>query len=45
MKMTSYCKCTRCGYEWIPSNKKVLRCARCLSPYWDLPRTNKYEKN
>ena len=31
--------CFRCGYEWFPkSSQKPRKCARCNSPYWDMPR-------
>jgi predicted Zn-ribbon and HTH transcriptional regulator len=32
-------KCTRCGHEWPQRGaNKPTRCARCNSPYWDIPR-------
>jgi predicted Zn-ribbon and HTH transcriptional regulator len=32
-------KCLRCGYEWIPrQRKKPKYCARCNSPYWNKPK-------
>ena len=31
--------CLRCGYHWTPyADKRPRRCARCQSPYWDIPR-------
>jgi predicted Zn-ribbon and HTH transcriptional regulator len=31
--------CLRCGYRWTPYHgKRPRRCARCRSPYWDVPR-------
>ena len=31
--------CLRCDYHWTPyASKRPRRCARCQSPYWDLPR-------
>jgi hypothetical protein len=32
--------CLRCGYEWTPKNFGVhsVRCARCRSKYWNIPR-------
>jgi DNA-directed RNA polymerase subunit RPC12/RpoP len=38
-------RCERCGAVWIPkSSKKTslpVACAKCGSPYWNRPRTNK----
>jgi len=36
-KQVNVLKCERCGYEWIPNNKKELpvKCAKCNSPYWN----------
>ena len=33
-------KCERCGWEWVPRNKKdsPIVCPNCKSPYWDTPR-------
>ena len=35
-------ECKRCGYKWIPKNKKKIphNCANpdCNSPYWNVPR-------
>jgi predicted Zn-ribbon and HTH transcriptional regulator len=32
-------ECLRCGYRWTPYHgKRPRRCARCRSPYWDVPR-------
>ena len=35
-------KCCRCGYVW-PNlrEKKPLRCAKCGSVYWDIPKIEK----
>jgi uncharacterized protein len=30
--------CYRCGYSWFPRHAKVRICARCKSPYFDLPK-------
>lgn len=37
-----FAKCFRCGYEWIPKKQTIKTCAKCRSPYWDVPR-NKLE--
>lgn len=33
-------KCQRCGHEWVPRKKvsEVRLCAKCKSPYWDIPK-------
>jgi hypothetical protein len=32
-------ECERCHYRWTPYHgKRPLRCARCRSPYWDVPK-------
>jgi len=33
--------CERCGKEWESKSKKPLRCGKCKSPYWDIPRKDK----
>lgn len=31
--------CLRCGHEWTPRiETKPMTCAKCRSPYWDIPR-------
>lgn len=30
--------CLRCGHEWPSKLERVLTCAKCRSPYWDVPR-------
>jgi predicted nucleotidyltransferase len=30
--------CLRCGYTWTPVRSPVVRCSRCKSRYWDVPR-------
>jgi uncharacterized protein len=30
--------CYRCGYSWFPRKSAVRICARCKSPYYDLPK-------
>jgi predicted Zn-ribbon and HTH transcriptional regulator len=31
--------CLRCGHHWFPKKpEKPKRCAKCTSPYWDVPR-------
>lgn len=38
--------CLRCDFEWFPryQNKLPRTCANCGSPYWDVPRKVKKEK-
>jgi hypothetical protein len=32
-------ECLRCQYRWTPYHgKRPRRCARCRSPYWDVPK-------
>jgi DNA-directed RNA polymerase subunit RPC12/RpoP len=31
-------KCLRCGHEWQARVANPVRCPKCLSPYWNLPR-------
>ncbi len=34
--------CLRCDYQWHPrSEQKPVRCPRCGSPYWSIPRQDK----
>ena len=36
--MASY-RCERCGHEWPKrTSEKPRRCAKCGSPYWDVPK-------
>lgn len=36
------CTCLRCGNFWWPRGlNKPQRCAKCKSPYWSCPRTEK----
>lgn len=30
--------CYRCGYSWFPRRARVRICARCKSPYFDIPK-------
>jgi uncharacterized protein len=30
--------CLRCGYSWTPVRSPVVRCSRCKSKYWDVPK-------
>lgn len=30
--------CYRCGYYWFPRRARVRICARCKSPYFEIPR-------
>jgi len=37
--------CLRCCYIWSPRKpEKPRRCAKCKTPYWDLPRKKKKGK-
>jgi hypothetical protein len=41
VKIDAY-KCERCGHIWTPrGDKEPVVCARCKSPYWNIPRKNK----
>jgi len=31
-------RCYRCGYYWYPRRARVRICAKCKSPYFDLPK-------
>ncbi len=33
------CTCDRCSHTWS-TFKLPLTCAKCRSPYWDIPRTS-----
>jgi len=39
-------QCCRCTYKWIPKKKTQVPiiCPKCNSPYWDVPRKNKKNK-
>ncbi len=39
IKLGEKLKCLRCGYEWLPRTEEVFTCAKCRSPYWNVPRT------
>jgi len=30
--------CLRCGHRWNPRKENVRTCAKCRSPYWDVPK-------
>lgn len=35
-------KCKRCGHEWYPKREEMpIRCAKCKTPYWNIPRVVK----
>jgi len=38
-------KCERCGHEWISDkftpNNLPISCAKCKSPYWNIPKDKK----
>ncbi len=38
MTRTEMAHCYRCGYSWFPRRSTVRICARCKSPYFDLPK-------
>ena len=38
-------KCLRCGYEWTPRNSIIRVCAKCRSPYWDIEKKQKKNKD
>jgi Zn finger protein HypA/HybF involved in hydrogenase expression len=32
-------ECLRCNHKWIPRKPVVpIRCAKCKSPYWNIPK-------
>jgi hypothetical protein len=36
------CKCDVCQYEWKPRSEGLpVRCAKCKSPYWNIPKKGK----
>jgi len=36
---TVECECCRCGYKWRPKSDKLpVICAKCKSPYWNVPK-------
>ena len=41
VKLGEKIKCLRCDYEWLPRTEEVFTCAKCRSPYWNVPRTMK----
>lgn len=34
-------KCLRCLAEWTPRKTNPLRCPRCKSKYWNVPRKSR----
>lgn len=35
-------KCCRCSYSWPNKREmKPIRCPKCGSPYWDIPKKEK----
>lgn len=38
-------KCLRCNHEWASKNPHPIRCAKCKTPYWNIPKIDRtYEK-
>lgn len=39
-------RCERCNHEWVPRDDAHLPrvCPKCKSPYWDIPRKKKNNK-
>lgn len=35
--------CLRCDFEWLPHKENPVRCCRCRSSLWNVPRANKWE--
>ena len=33
--------CLRCGHEWVPTIERIIVCAKCRSPYWNIPKQEK----
>ena len=31
-------KCLRCDHEWASRNLHPIRCAKCKTPYWNIPK-------
>ncbi|MBI2449253.1 hypothetical protein HYV49_03065 [Candidatus Pacearchaeota archaeon] len=41
IKLSGYI-CERCSHKWISRNShKPICCAKCKSPYWNVPRRKK----
>ncbi len=38
MKVRRAAHCYRCGFYWYPRKTRVRICARCKSPYFELPK-------
>jgi Zn finger protein HypA/HybF involved in hydrogenase expression len=34
-------KCLRCGKSWTPRKLPIIVCAKCHSPYWNIPKAEK----
>jgi len=38
-------KCDRCKHEWLSRDGETpLRCAKCKSPYWNIPKHSSLEQ-
>lgn len=37
-RAVTLCRCLRCEFEWVPRVAQPVRCPRCASKEWHLPR-------
>jgi len=37
--------CLRCGKVWESKSEHPLRCSKCKTPYWDIPKKIKEVQN
>jgi predicted Zn-ribbon and HTH transcriptional regulator len=31
-------KCLRCAWEWASRKEHPMRCSKCKTPYWNIPK-------
>jgi DNA-directed RNA polymerase subunit RPC12/RpoP len=38
VRAVTLAKCLRCDFEWLPHKEQPVRCGRCRSSLWNVPR-------
>jgi predicted Zn-ribbon and HTH transcriptional regulator len=36
-------ECLRCGHKWMSYLEHPIACAKCKTPYWNIPRKVEHE--
>jgi ribosomal protein L37E len=37
-------ECLRCGHKWMSYMEHPIACAKCKTPYWNIPRKDEPQK-